>query len=168
MDGRGVASSSGASSLGGEAIRPGGDQRRDESALLVSPRGDGFASLGEGEQAEREPLGDVRALPPPCEGRQVMRRNAGDRQRRIARRRKELGAPSLEPQHPHAGDIFPRQPLAKAFRHRAEILADHHAFGALALKRDLTDQIVEWIGQIGSLCGLRSIGDEKEPRSPIA
>ena len=44
-----------------------------------------------------------------------------------------------------------RQLLAEAVGHGAEVLADHHALRALALQRDLADQVVDGIGDIGAL-----------------
>ena len=73
-----------------------------------------------------------------------------------------LGALALEPQHAHAQDVGPRQAAAEAFGDRAEVLADDHAAGALALERDMADEVVERIGEIGALGRLGALGDEEQ------
>ena len=57
-----------------------------------------------------------------------------------------------------------RQLLAEAVGHGAEVLADHHALVALALERDLADQFVDGIGDIGAVRGLGALGDHEQPR----
>ena len=143
-------------------MRPAASRARDKAALLLAPRSDLLARLGQRQESEREPLGDVGALPPAGERRQIVRRDAGDRHRRIVRRRQNSRAVALEPQHPHALDLGPRQPIAEALRHRAEVLADHHALGALAFERDVADEIVERIGEIGAFRRARAFGNEEE------
>ena len=54
--------------------------------------------------------------------------------------------------------------LAETLGHGAEVLADDHALAALALQRDLADQIVDGIGEIGALGGPGAGGDHEEAR----
>ena len=118
----------------------------------------------EADEPESEALGDVGAQPPARQRRQVMGRDAGDGQRGIVGRRQKIGAAPLEPQDAHAEDVGAGQRLAKAVGHGAEILAHHHAGAALALQRDMADEIVEGIGEIGALGGLRPVGHDEEAR----
>ena len=145
---------------------PRGEKRGDEAALLLAPRGDRLVRLGQIEKAEREPLADVRALPPAGERRQIMSRDAGDRHRRIGFWRPDPRAVALEREHPHARDIGPRHPVAEALGHGAEVLADHHALGALALERDMADEVVERIGEVGAFRRPRALGDEEQALKP--
>ena len=65
--------------------------------------------------------------------------------------RQKIGAAPLEPQNARAEDVGAPELLAEALGHGAEILADDHALGALALERDVPEQIVDGIGEIGAL-----------------
>ena len=116
-------------------------------ALLLAPGRDLLARLGERQKADRKPLGDVGALPPAGERREIMRRDAGDRGRRIGRGRQELHALAFEPQHPHACDAGAGHPVTETLRHGAEVLANDHALGALAFERDMADEVVKRIGR---------------------
>ena len=64
---------------GARADEAGGDKGGDEAALLLAPPGDLLAGPGQGQEAEREPLGDVGAAPPAGERRQIVGGDAGDR-----------------------------------------------------------------------------------------
>ena len=143
--------------------QPGGEKGGDQAALLLEPRPDRLARRPQREMAERQLLGDVRALPPAGQGREVVGRHAGDRERRIGGRRQHFGALALEPQHPHPQDVRPRQPGAEPLRHRAEILADDHAPGPSALERDMADEVVERVGEIGAVRRPCALGNEEEP-----
>jgi len=73
--------------------------------VVLAALRDLLARPGKCEKAERQPLGDVCALPPAGQRREIMRRDAGDRRRRIRGGRHELDAFALEPQHAHARDL---------------------------------------------------------------
>ena len=106
-------------------------------------------------------LGDIGALPPAGQRRQIVRRGAGDRKDGIIGGSEEIEAAPLEPEHAHARHIGARELLAKTLGHGAEILADDHALAALALQRDLADQVVDGIGEIGALGGSGAVGDNE-------
>src|SRR5271170_2548397 len=46
------------------AYEAGGDKSGDEAAFVLAPAGDLLAGPGQGQETEREPLGDVGAAPP--------------------------------------------------------------------------------------------------------
>ena len=157
------ASSSGASSPGAAAISPAA------SSAAIRPRFSSrraaIASPAAG--SVRSPSVSLSAIsaPPhqPASVAQIVGRDAGDRERRIVGGRQDLGALALEPQHPHPEDVGLRQPVAETLGHRAEVLADHHALGPLAFERDMADEVVERIGEIGAVGRLRAVGNEEQP-----
>jgi hypothetical protein len=91
---------------------------------------------------------EIDAAPPAGDGRQIVRRRHRDRVAIPVRRRPECAVGvALEPQHAHAGDALRGDPLAKAGRHRAEILADRNRAMPGRLQRDDAQQIVERIAR---------------------
>ena len=156
-----MASGSGPSSVC-ETVKPAAARARRSARFSSRRAAIASPAFAKAQKTEREPLGDVGALPPARERRQIVRRDAGDRSRRIGRRRHELHALALEPQHPHAGDLGARQPIAETFRNGAEVFANHHALRAFAFERDMADEIVERIGEIGAVRRTRAIGNKEQ------
>ena len=97
---------------------------------------------------------DVRAAPPAAKGRQVVRRDAGQGFAQVAFWRAERVAFALEVQDAIALDLGVAQDIAKARRHRAEVLADDDAVVTVRSLGELVQQVVQRIVDIGSIgCG---------------
>ena len=118
------------------------------------------------EFAECAPLGDIGADPPTGKGGQIVGRNAGHRLARIRRGGLERDAVALEPQDAITQNVGRRQPVAQAIRHGPKIFADYHAATSHAFLRQLAQQIVKRIGDIGTLGGPGAVGDPKQANQP--
>ena len=110
------------------------------------------AHLREAALVRREPdrllLLEIGARPQAADCRQVVRRDGGERERRILR-----GRLRLEPDDLVAEDRRLRETLADALFDGAEVLPDDERARAHALERDDAEQVVGAIAHERALCG---------------
>ena len=98
--------------------------------------------------------GNVAALAPAHECRQVVRAEAGESQSRIALGRFEVNPLTLEPQHAVGENMGRGESFAQSVRNGAEIFADDHAAPAPAFDRGQGDERFGGKPHIGPVAAL--------------
>ncbi len=118
------------------------------------------------EMSQCRTRAQVFLLPPPGEGRQVVRRPGDERAAWIRRRRPEFAAVALEEQQAVREDLAVVELAPEVVRNRAQVLSDHEAALAMAFKGHDAEQVVDAIAHVRALGRRHSVRHPVQARQP--
>ncbi len=124
-------------------------------AVFIQPFEHHFVRVKPQRFAQRQ----IARAPESAQRRQIVRRGAGHRLTLpLLRRAIAIGALLLKVEHLPRIDAAAAQLADDLFRHRAEILADHHTAVTVAFQRQDRQQVVHWIVDVGAVVRRLAIG----------
>ncbi len=152
--------------IGGPGDQSLGAQGVHQRRALARSLGPRALELARVEQPQGIARGEVGAVPPAGERRQVVRGPRHQRAPRIGRRRLECDAVALEEQQAVGEDLVRLELAAQLLGDGAQVLADHEAALAVALERHDAEQVGERVAHVRALARLAPGRNPPQAREP--